>query len=687
LVALIVLLVIVVLMSLVGNAGHAVKQKMEVQNAADSAAFATSLWAARGMNTVTACNHMIGEATAIGVIHDAIGGPEQRFGLKLNTGENRILDNAINLLTESAPIGRIPNAYVQPPFTNLDRNIIRAVTRRTSPRPSVDLEAFATIYDARMTLKRELVIWLTAKSVANAVFLIPPPFGIVPAIAAVATHVAATARIVLIGKEWLLLLAIERYGKLAGSPQEQVFASQLIPTLADFAAGVSGLDLAAPDRPASAGFAVEQINRVIDRFEDRYDAQARMIPIEDQRRMPVVFEPKPNGSGHGGNWPDAWGRDVAVEMPAGESAVSDIEDTLDEATDDLRSAIDDREDALEDLKDLKESIEDRAADADLSDEDREAYEQEIDALDREITDIESKLTEFRDAEAEIADQRQDADDAIGAQTAGQPQNPSLRHVPDAIDPRQERSTQWMCATMPNVDALRAPLLGLMKSQLPISHAADHFEKWTNRYALIHAWRFRSGMRLQKNGDSSLRWQRRSDPVHMIVMADSFEGETSVKGDEPWVGSDEAGQAAAEDLFTVLTTAHREYEPLFSTSVLRAATDHGMTAFAQSILYNANPNDKISSSSLHQPRVGWDTLNWDHQEGSVPRWGAEASVESAFWPWDLFNGLENAPKIRLNWQAKLVPVTRRRMATAADEMDGPTGRAMELASEHSGLVSH
>ena len=45
---------------------------------------------------------------------------------------------------------------------------------------------------------------------------------------------------------------------------------------------------------------------------------------------------------------------------------------------------------------------------------------------------------------------------------------------------------------------------------------------------------------------------------------------------------------------------------------------------------------------------------------MPEWGNELTKSSAKWPWDMFTSdgvwLGNA-KVKLNWQAKLMPVTQ------------------------------
>lgn len=57
------------------NVGHVTHHKVEMQNAADSVAITAATWQARGMNAVTATNHVIGEMLAFVALHEAIGGP------------------------------------------------------------------------------------------------------------------------------------------------------------------------------------------------------------------------------------------------------------------------------------------------------------------------------------------------------------------------------------------------------------------------------------------------------------------------------------------------------------------------------------------------------------------------------------------------------------------------------------
>src|SRR5262249_33573619 len=70
------LLGFVLMFSLLSNVAHTVNQKIETQTAADAVTYSASVEMARGMNAVTAANHMIGELMALVVLHHALGGDE-----------------------------------------------------------------------------------------------------------------------------------------------------------------------------------------------------------------------------------------------------------------------------------------------------------------------------------------------------------------------------------------------------------------------------------------------------------------------------------------------------------------------------------------------------------------------------------------------------------------------------------
>src|SRR5262249_13774999 len=76
LVSVVVLLFILVLIGLVASIGWTINRKMEVQNGADAVAYTSAIWMARGMNVLTATNHLVGEMQALVALHAAIGGEE-----------------------------------------------------------------------------------------------------------------------------------------------------------------------------------------------------------------------------------------------------------------------------------------------------------------------------------------------------------------------------------------------------------------------------------------------------------------------------------------------------------------------------------------------------------------------------------------------------------------------------------
>jgi hypothetical protein len=65
-----------VLFSFLINTGLVVSRKIDAQNAADAVAYSTALQRAKGMNAITAANHLMGELQAIAIMHHSFGGDE-----------------------------------------------------------------------------------------------------------------------------------------------------------------------------------------------------------------------------------------------------------------------------------------------------------------------------------------------------------------------------------------------------------------------------------------------------------------------------------------------------------------------------------------------------------------------------------------------------------------------------------
>jgi|GEM_PF-5516819 len=671
LVATVMMLAMIVLIGLVGNAGHAVNQKLEVQNAADAASFSSTLWMSRGMNSVTATNHMIGEATALCAVHEALGGPGADLRLKQNTTENRILDGIIDGTKVTAPIG--PGPFVLPPLTAIDKRIIDFVVNRTTPRQTSkrDFEAFATIFDSKMTLKRELSTLLITKSLADLGFYAPWPFNMATIPAAYAVHIYATSQIVLIGKEWVILDVVEKVAKAFTKLKLDVIEAQLVPTLTAHADFVGSYDSETGE--FEEGILNRAVERTLEELRERHDVELAIFPSPDELRLPVEPEPKPNLQS--GSEVEGWGDDAAfpVELPE----IGDFLDKLNKAENDTADRIEDLNEEIGELDDYTETIDNRLDFDDVPAEEKEELEEEKQA----IEDVREELVKDR-AESQSALKRMREEKAKLPSLGDLPshsENPSLSRIPELMNQQQERYTQWVRSTQPYVDSFRAPILAMFKRHLKKSKAAERFEKWTNRYAMVKAWQFRSGYRIERTGNASATWRETEDALHMHVLKEAFDGEVTRKGSEPWTQSTDSGKRKAEEYFTLIGFAHRDFEPLFSSVVYPSASDQGNTCYAQAIFYNAN-KQQSSNGGETQAKLGWDTLNWD-PESTVPEWAGPATESNAKWPWEIFSQAEQSVKVKLNWQAKLMPVTQSRLEDSEDELDGGMSNNVSHAIEY------
>jgi len=92
------------LIAIVFNVGRIANDKLEAQNAADSAAYSASLVQARSMNAITASNHMIGELMTLYTMHHAIGG-------KILDDGGRNPSVSVTTLNAGLPIAYLASMY------------------------------------------------------------------------------------------------------------------------------------------------------------------------------------------------------------------------------------------------------------------------------------------------------------------------------------------------------------------------------------------------------------------------------------------------------------------------------------------------------------------------------------------------------------------------------------------------
>src|SRR5262249_4748737 len=147
-----------------------------------SAAYSTAIWQARGMNAITTVNHLMGELTALLVIHDALGGPTLERSREARSDESKKMDRELHKLVEDNDVlvpGRPKAPYAGYGFltdamVQIDDALIMRLLCNEDLSDMMLGEyrenrqfAGATLYDARLTLKYQAVFYMTHKYHAN----------------------------------------------------------------------------------------------------------------------------------------------------------------------------------------------------------------------------------------------------------------------------------------------------------------------------------------------------------------------------------------------------------------------------------------------------------------------------------------------------------------------------------------
>ena len=143
------------------NTSHIANRKIERQNAADAVAQSGGVWMARGMNSITATNHLIGEMLSMVILHEAVGGKKQEQKVSAEDGANKSKkaenpeklkrqDNRLKLAYDLAKAAA-KSGIIQAP----DKIIYEMVYQRSGGQSQIMAEA--TLLDSKMNLKA----WLT----------------------------------------------------------------------------------------------------------------------------------------------------------------------------------------------------------------------------------------------------------------------------------------------------------------------------------------------------------------------------------------------------------------------------------------------------------------------------------------------------------------------------------------------
>ncbi len=134
-----------------------------------------------------------------------------------------------------------------------------------------------------------------------------------------------------------------------------------------------------------------------------------------------------------------------------------------------------------------------------------------------------------------------------------------------------------------------------------------------------------------------------------------------KGRQSWT----TNSSDAEQLFTLLAHVHRAAASPVGAPIFGGGPPDGVVAYAQAFVYNGNLQNPATWNPVwtYQPDVGWYTLNWDPPTSQAAAYEFPNGDDAGF----SFNNLNlgsmllgkpsEPPRIRLNWQSKLTPVTR------------------------------
>lgn len=288
----------------------------------------------------------------------------------------------------------------------------------------------------------------------------------------------------------------------------------------------------------------------------------------------------------------------------------------------------------------------------------------------------------------------------------------------------EEKSQLIRATYPWVVHWRKPVGVVLTAGAPQSFASSFYANWSERYTLQSCeWmrtaddqKYRNQLTITNKAGGPLAGavgSALSDLLSFVQGANlggggsggSTDGEDGLqirlpvveglndtpggvsKGREAWNDWNDRKTASREldDLFCVMGYARSRVPGVASQAFFRQENPQGVVCFAQAMIYNAN--DKRSLRHSGQPKFTWDTLNW---KGAVPEF-----KNRGFWDisWSAFSQMFQSwrqPEVRLNWQAKLTPVTNHKLlrtSLPASLLDSKLRDTLVAGREGFVLVSH
>lgn len=281
------------------NNGHIANRKIERQNAADPVAQSGGIWMARGMNSITATNHLMGEMLSLVILHEAVGGKKQENGVSADDGTNKskkaqnpqTLKNQDKLLKLAYQIAdaAAKTGIIQAP----DADTYKMVYQRSGGKSQIMAEA--TLLDSKMNLKA----WLTRayKGLAVAAVLKAIPYTRPAGVALEAAMVILEKKV---NQEYRTLKALHGIADQL-LPVKRLLRDQMLPFAKKYTTDVAKLT---PAIARAAATRIGELNGVkADLFPTSRDLKmpVHIDPLSNVDKLPTpnldVPEPNPNGCG------------------------------------------------------------------------------------------------------------------------------------------------------------------------------------------------------------------------------------------------------------------------------------------------------------------------------------------------------------------------------------------------------
>ncbi|MDR0705585.1 MAG: Tad domain-containing protein [Planctomycetaceae bacterium] len=639
-----------VLIAFVFNTGHDIVRKNEAQNAADALAYSSGVVLARSLNTVSALNHCVGELTAICVVLEAFAGQENDkdyikeikkemktpFGgtITLPASKTKAYSKSEDSYNETIAMKNVGAPF--PGMEQMDEEIVdmvRKLLEKPDPR-----NTFAAIYDADMMLKYYAAQCMRIKNLIHLAGKIAEWIPYVGQIinAGISTISMNVTRLLCndIVTEHVVLIALDTAAKPI--PKITTSIKTVIPLICDYMAQYTEPE----NNPAAA-----HLENVLNTLQQEYRLREYAIsPSVSTLKLPLEEESIENKNGY------------KKSLKSPESPWTGNDEKASKAMQTISSIMNGFDRIVSNIEPFVEA-------ASLV---TQAFS---------LGSSDSPFSKFTDALQSLKSMEK-------FDKKGVPDSPSRNNLNEnKFDVDYEQRTQLVRATNPYVDHLRSGIRTWCGKPLNVamnnSNLSTFFTHWTYRYTLVESYNLHHG----KIGKSTKNKENK-----LLVLKDSV---PEKKGYEPWTrNADEADQ-----LFTIIAAV--QIKPRLTgiaDHLFKQPNKNDDTVIAQVIVYPAggrdmddNKNEQPNTND-EQPNTGWDTLQWKMSPNIIaPEWWAQASPRgNRIDLFKLFTGTkidsESKAAVKLNWQAKLTPITATRLELLSNEEETQNSEPIKETTE-------